>query len=160
MWLPSHSQPHSTSALDRKENCLVLWPLSAPGQLEGCSPHLCPQLLPGKPQSPQPQRRAIPEAVLMSPAQRDLEALLPNTLTNHPTQPLCPCSSLKAYQSLFLTRAMRPEEVCGVEPPYHTPEAAFFATLFHCKCKIIHWQYHFCGPAQIIVSGATLKTKP
>lgn len=36
---------------------------------------------------------------------------------------------------------------------------AFFATLFHCKYKVIHWQYGFCGSIYIIASGTMLKTE-
>ena len=57
------------------------------------------------------------------------------------------------------------EEGCGVDVSHHIFVTAFLATLFHCKCKVIHLQCCFCGPIYIPISGESVlhvgkKTKP
>lgn len=52
--------------------------------------------------------------------------------------------------------ATRAEKACEFETPHHTFAIAFFATLFHCKCEIIHLHSCFCGPIYIIVCGESV----
>lgn len=75
----------------------------------------------------------------------------------HPTPPsvFAPPQRLPT-RGLFLPRSHPGGEVGVVETPHHTFATALLATLFHCKCKVIHLWCCFCGPIYIIVSGESV----
>lgn len=139
------------------------------GRPEGCSPNWCsyfPFFRPNpKPQTPnpQPQRRAVPPTVLMTSPGVWLEGLSLQEpqgsvpLLFHPTPPSvrAPPQRLPT-RGLFLPRSHPGGEVGVVETPHHTFATALLATLFHCKCKVIHLWCCFCGPIYIIVSGESV----
>lgn len=167
MWFPAY--PPKLTALVQEGKLYFPVMLSGPRTAGPMLPKLMlsPSLLLAKLQGPQLQRRAIPRTSPGSMARKPTPSLqglhklyvLSNILLHHHTPPSVCSASLPTPDSQRFISDQEPlgaKEVCGADTSHHTFATAFLATLFHCKCKVIHLQCCFCGPIYISVSGESV----
>ena len=142
----------------------------APAQLDRCAPNSCVPLPYFRPNSKAPSVKEGPFLAQVQGVWLEGQHLPFRVFTNsasyrslflhhHASPSVCPGSSSPRPDSQSFISDQQPrgaKEVCGVDKSYLAFATAFLATLFHCKCKVIHLQRCFCGPIYISVSGESV----